>query len=530
MSDSNGNIRSQGRRKSNFPAKAAIPAGSTFDFVSGGVNYKITIEDLNTALGVTGSIVQSGGVGSTPVLDKQGSENRIRNIKGGSGIGVSLSPENEVLLKHAFTFNADGVSLTPDATADSPLIRSIKAGSGINVAVDGDTIQVTATGAAASTKTVLVNQLSDFPIAVAGVITLEAATEYRLTNDVDIGTNRIVMKDLTSISGAGSNITKLTYTGTGNMLTWTDARVSLRNLRMICANGTMFSATNPASTDSSFVMDECVVEQVKTIGTIARTVNGIRITNTSFLDIVTDGLTVQGANGYLLMEGVFMVQTAGIALDLDTSTWDGIVITNSALVTKAAGLTMLSGLANGGNLNSGKLGTLANVRVGGFGATMSGITIDDANWQFYLNDGLPDTRVDGLLSMQGNTTNTTIAAINTPVLVAGTWVVEDVSQMAGTTAGRLTLKTVKDTKLPIDVLLTLEPASGGSQDLCVYIAVNGTVKSNSKIVVSAASGTPANISTMWQEELSPDDYVEVFVANASGTTDILVSSALLRVN
>ncbi len=44
--------QSQGRRKSNFPGSTTVVAADTFDFVSGGVNYKIPFSDLQTALGL----------------------------------------------------------------------------------------------------------------------------------------------------------------------------------------------------------------------------------------------------------------------------------------------------------------------------------------------------------------------------------------------------------------------------------------------------------------------------------------------
>jgi len=89
-------IRAQGRRKSNFPADTGIPSGATFDFVSNGANYKISIEQLQLALNVTGSIVQVGEVTSVPVLDTQGSVHGIRNLVAGDGIAIEITPENGI--------------------------------------------------------------------------------------------------------------------------------------------------------------------------------------------------------------------------------------------------------------------------------------------------------------------------------------------------------------------------------------------------------------------------------------------------
>ena len=85
-------FRSQGIRKSKFPARTTLDTNDTFDFVAGdgtNTNYKITFNNLLTELGATGTMVAIGDVADVPVLDKQGSVNGIRNIKGGTGITVT---------------------------------------------------------------------------------------------------------------------------------------------------------------------------------------------------------------------------------------------------------------------------------------------------------------------------------------------------------------------------------------------------------------------------------------------------------
>lgn len=115
MSDDFNNSR--GRKKSNFPASTTIPSGSTFDFVSGNTNFKITIENLIGDLGVTGSIEQAGAVTGVPVLDVDGSVNKIRNLENGGGINIAVSPENGITL----TSTAGGIfdSITEEGQVPS---------------------------------------------------------------------------------------------------------------------------------------------------------------------------------------------------------------------------------------------------------------------------------------------------------------------------------------------------------------------------------------------------------------------------
>ena len=134
----------QGRKKSQFVQQNTVLANSYLDYVVNGSNYKISYDNFVANLGVTGSIVQSGAVTGAPVLNVDGSVNKIRNIENGSGILANVSAENGIVLSHNFTANADGLPILLNTTAASPTIASIVAGSGISVAaVNNGGIQIT---------------------------------------------------------------------------------------------------------------------------------------------------------------------------------------------------------------------------------------------------------------------------------------------------------------------------------------------------------------------------------------------------
>jgi hypothetical protein len=136
--------RANGRRKSQFVAKTTVEAGSYLDYVVNGTNYRISYDNFVSNLGVTGSIVQTGSVTGTAVLNVDGSVHKIRNIENGAGIVANVSPQNGVILSHNFTANADGLPILLNTTAASPTIASIVAGSGISVAaVNEGGIQIT---------------------------------------------------------------------------------------------------------------------------------------------------------------------------------------------------------------------------------------------------------------------------------------------------------------------------------------------------------------------------------------------------
>jgi hypothetical protein len=177
---------SQGRKKSEFIQQNTVLANSYLDYVVNGTNYKISYDNFVANLGVTGSIVQDGAVTGAPVLDVDGSVNRIRNLEGGSGINVNVSPENGVIVSHNLTANADGLPILLNTTAASPTIASIVAGSGISVqAVNDAGIQITSIADEIyaqvvlhgnATATVITTQ--NTPVKVAGTFVTDAAASF----------------------------------------------------------------------------------------------------------------------------------------------------------------------------------------------------------------------------------------------------------------------------------------------------------------------------------------------------------------
>ena len=277
----------QGRKKSEFIAQNTVLANSYLDYVVNGSNFRISYDNFVANLGVTGSIVQTGAVTGAPVLDVDGSVNKIRTIENGSGILANVSAQNGIVLSHNFTSNTDGLPILLNTTADSPTIASIVAGSGISIAV----------------------------------------------------------------------------------------------------------------------------------------------------------------------------------------------------------------------VNS------------------SGIEISSIADQIYAQ-----------VTMQANATATTIATSGTAVKVAGTWLVQTESNFTGDTTGRLTYNGGTTEVISANVSITFEHAGSGSDDLAVYIAKNGSVLTASKLTRAVTGNNRGNVGTFFNVSMTADDYLEVFVANDSDTSDITVVDCLFGVS
>jgi len=379
------------------------------------------------------------------------------------------------------------------------------------------------------TKQVVVNVLADFPTPVSSVITLADDTEYLIGDNLSLGLNELVMGDDCSVKGIDSVSVTLTFTGTGDMFAITNKRARISNLTVSCASGRFINFSD--NTDTIFRVVDCSVSCAtfglfNSSGALGTTV---RFTNVSPSAITSSGCTITGSWNTWLWEKSAVNMQGGILFNFGSATFDAILL-DVILANLSAGTTLISGAAASANINAGGTAVVTRMLTKGAGTILSTVSVDDALWNFFHNDDIADTRPDGLLSMQGNATETVIAVAGTPVLVAGTWVIERTSQFTGTTAGRLTYDGGKDATLPISGAFTVEPASGDAVTISIEVAVGGSVIPNSKRTASTSAGNPVSIAIPWQEILSTSNFVEFFVTNEDTTVNILVSSATGLVN
>lgn len=516
--------QSKGRKISNFVEQSTISGDDFLAIVTAATNRKITFSNFKSQLGALGTLSQTGDPTAAPVLGGTGTNYKIRNIEPGSGIATTISGTDGVEVKHSFLQDTVGAPIFLERTAAQPIFASIEAGDGISVTRIDNHLEISAVATPVSTKTVVVNELSDLPTPAASVITLAADTDYFFTNDINLGANRLVMQNNTVIRGSDERVVKITYTGSGDMITAVAANVHVNQVRLNCASGTVYNFSGAGN----FVVDNTDVESCANVGTIA-SVGIFAIFRCNFESITASGFSFSGSNSVVLGGLNVATQTAGTFLDLGTATffsfdWDNFFNTQSA------GVTFLSGLASSGNIVAGGLGRVTLGRLLGAGSALSGVSVDDARWEFDGNNAIQDTRPDALISMQGNATNTVIASAGTPVLVAGTWVVEGDSQFTSTTGGRMTYDGGKDSRLPLMFSCSVEPVSGTNISISTLVAINGSVVANSERRGTASAGSPASITMPWQYTFQNGDYVEVFVQNDDNSTDILVSSAIGRIN
>jgi len=409
-----------------------------------------------------------------------------------------------------------------DLTADQPKFRSLNAGTGINISASNGQIQIALSAIPAGTKTVIVNDINDFPAAVAGVITLADNTEYAVRNDISTA-NRFVLGDNCVLTGSDAAVIALTYTGTGIMFTSLNKTWTLADIAINCTSGAFvdFDGTGV----EIFQIRNSVVA-ADTLGTIDDFA-GIHFDDLQ-LAVTTEGLLFGGANGVILLEANLTTIAAGTLYDLGTATFGSFSVTD-AFVTLNGTSVFMDGAASSANIDVGGLGSVHNCRFFGAGTPLQTIDPNDLRWQFFINDDIADTHKDCLMSQISNATETVISVASTPVKLAGTWTDEESQQFTTDATGKMTYIGVKDIDLNVDMSFSGAPVSGTNKDITFYVAKNGSVVTNSGAANRISSGSPARTSLMWRISLSTNDYIEAFVENNTDTINMLVTDAVLRI-
>lgn len=382
-------------------------------------------------------------------------------------------------------------------------------------------------GVVASIGINFIGQESDFPVQDATTITLEAQTQYIITAPITTA-KRFIVENAAVLTSSSTLGPLLTYTGTGSMFTIIDASFVIRLIQLDCPNAQVYSMVDNVGGQYLFLSDSVRhISAAKygtfdnpqtiliTVGAAFSMAQGIEVTGTSILINSIDKLFIGSSNASFK------------ALDLNGSISQTTEF-RDLTVAAPAGSFGISGLASSGNIPVGRLAMVNNCEFSGGVTPLENITNSDVRWNFTDNSPIPDTISDAMASLNSNAVETVITTINTPVKVAGTWVVERESLFDVDTTGRLTYLGERDIVLPLDAAATINSASGTNKDITVYLALNGVVIANSGQVNRVGATDPRNTSVLWQQNMTTNDYIELFVENNSDTINLVVSHAINR--
>jgi len=387
---------------------------------------------------------------------------------------------------------ASSLTLTEILPADLPAsaptgkqILFLSSENGVAYVRDDNGNDLSMTSVNEQANTIYINKASDFPVAVAGVIELDPgydATYVIGVTTIDLGT------DVLSISG-GSAIhiiglhpqeSQLVTNSSSPLISIVNSSLDHEKLIMSNSGGDIYAVSGDGS--NFIVGTRIIIFNCENIGLNISGLTSFAFFRSSFVMTRTGGISFSGNNSQIVLNDLSGGLISGFAgftgtlIDLQSSTFD-ILRMDSGRIFPAAGTTFLTGAAGGANINAGGSAEMSGTIFKGAGSSVSVITGQDDNWLFSgnaFNDGVRNTRsaTDSYLS---SSQTVTISAVNTFVPIAGSnWASGLGAHFTVNSAGLATYTGVTDIDVVIIGTASIEKVGGGSDVLCMRIAINGT--------------------------------------------------------
>ena len=381
-----------------------------------------------------------------------------------------------------------------------------------------------------------INSVDDFPAPVGNVIELvqtpnESRTYIIASKTIDIGVNTFSVTD-GAIVIRGEHRTGSQISSTSNSAPLFYSRTSSLFHEFIgvqCASTDFLDFDGGGvGTLNTYASQNLILFSCLSGGTIANTfVTSLRVA--TVVSATNSGFTWSGACGQLNMSNFLALGWANTLLDLSTATFDIVDISVGNRFISPSGTTTLSGLASNGNLNADGRGIVENSLFNGLGTSLSGITTDDTQWFFGANiftDGTTkNSEVKGDTYLSASQT-VSVGLAGTYYGIGGSNWLSDISRrFTTTTSGQLTYIGKEGVDVIITGAATLEKSGGGSDNICMKVAINGVVQDKS--LGCTQNTTPTQITSTGLFELNNGDVVQLYVANEDSATNIIVTVSSL---
>lgn len=367
---------------------------------------------------------------------------------------------------------------------------------------------------------VFVSEKSDFPTAVAGVITLPDNVTYFITDVVDLDGDRLVCGQNTTIIGGSSENCRIKSTG----LSGTALITSVYSLpiRSVTIEADVALDLNGDGVTTALDWFGVNFTDCGTVGTIANYSNFI-MQDSALLN--SGGLTFDGTIGTIgFTQCLFNVNTGNT----------GIILPSTLTITRRFRITYSSFVVLSGETGidadiTATIPTesyiLDTVNFAGGGTYLAGLDHTSNDSLFVSCVGITNTAVNGQLYMQGNATATTIAATNTFYKVEGTTSASADNSKFSHSNNRLTCDAIISRKYLVQATLDFTSGNNNICEFGFYDSQLAGIRTPSRTKGTANSGGRAeNITFFCVVNMSSGDYLEVHCANTSSTTNITVEN------
>jgi len=366
---------------------------------------------------------------------------------------------------------------------------------------------------------VRVRSAADLPAPAAGVITLTAGVEYEINGTITL-TNSINLNGCT-IKGEDSSNDKLVYTGGGSLFTGNKTG-NIRFLTISTPSGSAFNI-DALATAQNLVVQNCFFLGCNSIGTIAG-VGGTVFFATVAYFVNTNGITFQDDNNVVMNNTLWDASNFNI-YERFVGTFNVIQILGGDRLTTSANSATALHISGITSLNAGSAKVIMFV---GTGTYVTG-TFTNA-WEVEAN-GVSTQKDDVAGGNMYVTTPvaTTFAATNTPVKVLGTTTSAGLFRMTSPANNRLTYSGSKTRSFYVSGAMSITQPNS-NRYFSFYIAKNGVIIPESRQDIKVVNSTDqVSLPISCRVSMAPGDYIEVWVANQTATSNVTVETLNLSI-
>lgn len=354
-------------------------------------------------------------------------------------------------------------------------------------------------------NTFLIESMSDFPAAVAGVITLTSGVYH--INAALTTTDRFEVDTSASVRLVGGvfSIHGIVYTGSGNMFSGSGfGTLDFDNLFLSCPNGTLFDIqpASPSAT-SLYLIDSGIVD-CSSLGTI-KNLTTFSTEFCAFQDIGT-GLVMDsiGSSGMLNSQSTSW-KNQSTAMFTVQGAW-GTCVFNAFLFLPGSNETVFD-IKSTSTIRTGSV-VSCPVDLSNNGSVFASGSKDqtDIYWTFKSNSNIPDSMAETQLSLTDNLTATAVGTVDTPTLIAGSWV-DSAERFTTTASGRAKYIGLEAITLSLSANPTAVLDTGTNKDVSFYF-VHGN-ETDHAITAFADGGGGQVVVTSASHGLSNGDRVVI---------------------
>jgi hypothetical protein len=322
------------------------------------------------------------------------------------------------------------------------------------------------------------------------------------------------------LSGLDTNEDILIKIG-GNMFTGNTGG-TIKSLSLTVPGGTLFTLTG--GTTENLIFRDCIVSGCNSVGNIS----GYGIVFLSIIQFTgnSNGIVYNNISSLLLSNVAWFGNNTG-TFETYTGTF--------GLIEKQSGFCDVNGAAIGVNVSSNptvNTGVMIGVSFSGNSTTyINKYTVGsftgfnfNKNWSVNCT-GIPKESDDvstGYYNMNGNTTNTTFPAVNSPTKILGTTTATNLFRVTATN-NRLTYIGSKPRNFEIISTATVDHSTGGNRTFAYYIYKNGVQLPSVSAERRFTNNDIGNLTLIGSVFMNVNDFIEVWVENQTNSAQTLLT-------